>query len=234
MDAAVTYHRSDDTQSHEVRGGLLELPPGSYVFTGKAPGYTDKTERVQIAAGESRTVELALARVPAPVVKSGDMGDFEDPSAWKKEGELWTHRGGEFVPYQMGPKGTYTFTVELVHGGNLFKGGRVRWCVQYIDAKNYLLYELDRKNFWAEVMEKGKKLERLKSQHNLEKQKAFTIQIKITADHVVHRIKNATGQWIVLDSFAEPGRDFGAGKFGFLIQGNDEIGVSDFSFVPGK
>ena len=27
-----------------------------------------------------------------------------------------------------------------------------------------------------------------------------------------------SGQWVVLDSFAEPGRDFGSGKFGFLIQ----------------
>ena len=135
-DAAVTYHRADETQSHDVRGNLLELPAGSYVFTGKAPGYADKTERVQVAAGETRTVEIALAHVAPPPVKTGDMGDFDDPTAWKKEGELWTHRGGGFVPYQMGPKGTYTFTVELVHGGNLFKGGRVRWCVQYIDAKN--------------------------------------------------------------------------------------------------
>jgi len=233
-DAAVTYHRADETQTHEVRGNLLELPAGSYVFNGKAPGYAEKTERVQIAAGENRTVEITLAHVAPAPVKTGDISDFEDPDAWKKEGDLWTHRGGGFVPYKLGPKGTYTFTVELVHGGNVFKGGRIRWCVQYVDAKNYLLYELDHKTFWAEVMEKGKKLEREKTQHKLENQKAFTIQIEVTGEHVVHRIKNPSGQWVVLDTFAEPGRDFASGKVGFLIQGNDEIGVSDFTFTPAK
>jgi len=39
-------------------------------------------------------------------------------------------------------------------------------------------------------------------------------------------------QWKVLDTFVEQGRDFTQGKFGFLIQGNDEIAISDFKFLP--
>ena len=58
------------------------------------------------------------------------------------------------------------------------------------------------------------------------------MQIEITPEHIVHKIKNAEGGWLTLDSFAEPGRNFTAGKFGFLIQGSDEIGISDFSFTP--
>jgi len=231
-DASVTYRRADEAQPHELRSPQIELPAGTYVFTARAPGYTEKSERVQIAAGETKTVELALARIATPVVKPGTMADFEDPSAWRREGELWTHRGGGFIPYRLGPKGVYTFTVELVHGGNLFKGGRIRWAVQYVDSRNYLLYELDHKNFWAEVVQNGKKFEREKMQHDLEKQKAFTLQVEITPERCVHRIRNASGQWMVLDSFSEPGRDFTKGKFGFLIQGKDEIGVSDFSFTP--
>lgn len=233
-DVRVTFRRADETQPREATGNQVELPPGSYVFYGAAPGYTTRTERVLLGAGETRTVELALARAaaPAPAPKPGDITGFEDAGAWKKEGELWTHRGGGFIPYGMGPKGIYTFTVELIRGGNLFKGGRIRWAVQYVDAKNYLLYEMDRKNLWAEVVEKGKKLERAKTQHDLEKQKAFTIQVEVTPEHVVHRIKNAAGEWVTLDSFAEPGRDFTTGKFGFLVQGNDEIGITDFNFQP--
>jgi hypothetical protein len=233
-DTRVTYRKSDDPNPKEMSGPQIELAPGSYVFYGQAPGYTTRTERVLIGAGETRTIELALTRAaaPTPTLKPGDITGFEDAGAWKREGELWTHRGGGFIPYGMGPKGIYTFTVELIHGGNLFKGGRIRWAIQYLDSKNYLLYELDRKNFWAEVVEKGKKLERAKTQHDLEKQKAFTIQIELTADHVVHKIKNASGEWITLDAFSEPGRQFTSGKFGFLIQGNDEIVISDFSFQP--
>ena len=33
-------------------------------------------------------------------------------------------------------------------------------------------------------------------------------------------------------TWAEPGRNFSEGKFGFLIRGNDEIGISDFKFQP--
>ena len=233
-DMRVTYRRADDAQPKEMSGNQIELPPGSYVFYGTAPGFATRTERVLIGAGETRTVDLALSKSSpvAPTLKPGDISNFEEAGAWKKDGELWTHRGGVFIPYGMGPRGVYTFTVELLHGGNMFKGGRIRWAVQYVDAKNYQLFELDRKNFWAEVIEKGKKFERSKTQHDLDKQKAFTIQIELTPDHVVHKIKNPSGDWITLDSFAEPGRKFTEGKFGFLIQGNDEIGISDFSFQP--
>jgi hypothetical protein len=230
--AVVTYRRAEENEVRELRAPQVELPPGGYVFTARAPGYSDRTERVQVAAGESRNLELSLtARAPAAAPKLGSITDFDEPDAWKQEGELFVHKGGGFVPYKLGPRGVYTFTVELVKGGGLFRGGRIRWAVQYLDSKNYLLYELDRKTFWASVIEKGKKLERQKTSHQLENQKSFTIQVEITPEHVVHKLK--TGDtWLTLDSFAEPGRNFTAGKFGFYIQGADEIGITDFTFAP--
>lgn len=231
-DAAVTYHRAEETQTHEARSGSLELPPGSYVFSARAPGYTEQTQRVQVAAGETRAIEFTLARErpTIPAVKAGDVTGFEDAAAWKKEGDLWVHKGGGFVPYSLPAKGVFTFTVQLIKGG-IFRG-RIRWFVQYVDSKNYLLFEMDKKNFWAEVVENGKKLQREKTEHKQpENQKSYTIQIEVTPQRLVHKIRNGD-QWMVLDSFAEPGRNFTAGKFGFLIQGNDEIGISDFNFTP--
>jgi hypothetical protein len=236
--ANITYRRADETESHEANESQLDLPPGTYVFSASAPGYTDSTTRVQLAAGESRPIEITLVRervaapTPAPATPvAGGIADFEDPQAWRKEGELWVHKGGGFVPYKLPAKGVFTFTVELLKGGNVFRGGRIRWCVQYLDARNYLLFEMDRKNFWAEVVDKGKKSERQKTQHDLEKQKAVTIQIEVTADRLVQKAL-VGGDWTVLDTFSEAGRDFTQGKFGFLIQGNDEIGISDFKFTP--
>ena len=119
----------------------------------------------------------------------------------------------------------------MLKGGGLFRSGQIRWCLQYIDSKNYLLYEMDRKNFWAGVIENGKRLERTKAAHNLGNQKSFTIQVEVTADRAVQRVR--VGQdWKVLDTFAEPDRDFTRGKFGFLVQGNDEIAISGFTFLP--
>jgi hypothetical protein len=142
------------------------------------------------------------------------------------------HQGAAFIPYKMPPQGVFTFTVQLLKGGNLFRGGRIRWAVNRTDDKNYAFYEMDSKNFWAEVISKGKKLERTHVPlKDLEKQKQFTIQIDVAPEHIVHKMF-AGGDWITLDSWAEPGRTFTEGKFGFVVQGNDEIGISDFKFQP--
>jgi murein DD-endopeptidase MepM/ murein hydrolase activator NlpD len=232
--ATVTYRRGDETESHEARGNQIELPPGSYAFSASAPGFAESTTRVQLAAGENREVDFTLARerpaAPPPVVANG-MAAFEDAQSWKKDGDSWVHKGGGFVPYKLPPKGVFTFTVELLKGGGVFRAGQIRWCLQYLDSKNYLLSEMDRKNFWAGVIGKGQRFERVKAPHNLGNQKAFTIQIEVTPDRLVQKVR-VGNEWKVLDTFVEPGRDFTQGKFGFLIQGNDEIAISDFKFLP--
>jgi len=231
--ATITYRRGDETEPHEARGNQIELPPGNYTFSASAAGFTESTTRVQLAAGENREVEFTLAARPAPpppVVASG-MAEFEDAQSWKKDGDNWVHAGGGFVPYKLPPKGVFTFTVQLLKGGGVFRAGAIRWYLQYLDPKNYLLYEMDRKNFWAGVIEKGKRLERVKAPHNLGNQKAFTIQIEVTPDRLVQKVR-VGNDWKTLDTFVEPGRDFTQGKFGFLIQGNDEIAISDFKFLP--
>jgi hypothetical protein len=232
--ATITYRRGDEPESHPARGNQIELPPGSYAFSASAPGFTESTTRVQLAAGENREVDFTLAgerpAAPPPARASG-MAEFEDAQRWKKDGDSWVHKGGGFVPYKLPPKGVFTFTVQLLKGGGVFRTGQIRWCLQYLDSKNYLLSEMDRKNFWAGVIEKGKRAERVKAPHNLENQKAFTIQIEVTPDRLVQKVR-VGDEWKVLDTFVEPGRDFTQGKFGFLIQGNDEIAISDFKFLP--
>jgi hypothetical protein len=232
--ATITYRRGDETESHEAPGNQIELPAGSYAFSASAPGFAEVTTRVQLAAGEDREVDFTLARerpaAPPPVAASG-MAEFEGAQNWKKEGDNWVHKGGGFVPYKLPPKGVFTFTVQLLKGGGVFRAGQIRWCLQYLDSKNYLLYEMDRKNFWAGVIQKGQRLERVKAPHNLGNQKAFTIQIEVTPDRLVQKVRLGDA-WKVLDTFVEEGRDFTQGKFGFLIQGNDEIAISDFQFLP--
>lgn len=169
---------------------------------------------------------------PAPP-QAGTMADWVDPSAWKMEGGVWLHKGAGLVPYKLTPKGVFTFTVQLVKGGGFLRSGHIRWVVNYKDAKNYAVYEMDNKNFWARVVVNGSKpLERTHTQlKDLEKQKSFTIQIDVTPEHVVHKMFSG-GDWINLDSWAETGRNFSEGKFGFLLQGSEELSLSDFKFDP--
>jgi hypothetical protein len=234
-DAQVVYRRADETQGHELRGNQMDLPAGSYVFTARAAGYTDKTERLQVAAGETASLQLALAKVVVaapPPPKTFGMAEFEDANAWSKQGGLWVHKGEGVIPFKLPTNGTFTFTVRLLHGGSLFRGGRIRWTVQYMDAKNYNLFELDRKFLSSKVIEAGKTYDRGKFEHNLnDKDMSYTVQVDVSPGQLVHRVRNGDN-WLVLDTWKEPGRKFNEGKFAFLTQGSDQIGLSDFEFVP--
>jgi hypothetical protein len=225
--AVVTYRRADETEAHELSGAEIELAPGNYILTATAPGFQGATAPVDLAPGENRKLDVVLVRerpkAPAPVV--GGMDGFEDPQSWKRIGDAWIHKGGGFVGYAAAPNGTFTFTASLKG-----RGGQVRWCVQYLDSKNYLLYELNRKTFYAGVVEKGKRLERVKQPANLGNQESVDIQVEIYPDHAIQKVR-VGDDWKVVDTFAEPDRAFTKGKFGFLLPGSDEIAISDFKFV---
>jgi hypothetical protein len=165
--------------------------------------------------------------------RPGTMEDWDNPGLWRKEEDTYTHRGAAHITYKLPPLGTFTFTVQLQKGGSIFRAGRLRWATSYVDAKNYALYEIDNKNFWAYVIENGKRSERAKMSHGIDaKDKSFIVQVEIGADHVTHRIQRG-GQWIVLDTWSnEPGRNFAEGKFAFIVQGDDQIAISDFRFQP--
>ncbi len=232
--ATTTYKRDNDAQVHTLSGAQVDLAPGNYIFTSHAPGYVDRTEHVQLAAGGQVLIDLTLASAranTAPAPKAGGMADWEDPSGWTRDGDAWVHKGGNFVAYKLPAKGTFTFTVQLLKGGNLFRGGHIRWYADYVDPKNYGLFEIDKKTFWAKSVTNGKSKDREKTQHGVENQKTFTIQVDVEPEHVVTRLKNGD-TWITLDSWTEAGRNFSDGKFGFYIPGNDEIGITEFHFQP--
>ncbi|MEO8027527.1 MAG: hypothetical protein ABI823_13690, partial [Bryobacteraceae bacterium] len=208
----------------------------AYVFTAKSAGHGDKTISVQVAAGETRNLDLTQARLgakvePPPAPRAGGMGDWEE-GGWTKDGDVYSRKGGGFVLYKIAPaKGIFTFTVQLLKGGGVFRSGRIRWFVDYSDQKNYALFEMDKKYFYAKDVINGRTTERSKTPHDSEKQNEFTMQIEVAADRLVHKIR-VGDQWVVLDSWNQAGRNFADGKFGFLIQGSDEIAISNFRFVP--
>lgn len=232
------------------------VAPGDHALEIRRDGYVSHRLQRSFKAGDTVTVAgsdatLAANPPPPPAVakkvepppapkkeaappppKEGTMADWENPAAWTMDGGVWLHKGAGFVPYKLPAKGVFAFTVSLVKGGGFLHSSHIRWAVDYKDAKNYALYEMDNKNFWAKVVTNGKTFERTHTQlKDLEKQKSFTIQIDVTPEHVVHKMF-VDGDWISLDSWAETGRNFSEGKFGFLLNGNEEISLSDFKFTP--
>jgi hypothetical protein len=147
---------------------------------------------------------------------------------------VWRHKGGGFLTYKLPSRGVFTFAVYLVKGGSLFRGGRVRWVMDYVDAKNYVESELDDNNLTIRDVVNGKSTERVKVKHNVDsKNKAWAIQLEISQDSLIQWIQKDQ-KWVNLDTWTKPEHKFADGKFGFWVQGNDEIGVSDFKFTPAR
>jgi hypothetical protein len=192
---------------------------------------------VQIAAGQSATLELTLTREAraAPAVKAGGMEGWENPQNWTQQDEWYVRRGGNLALHKPTPQGgTFTFTVLLASGGGLFRGKRLEWVVDFRDQRNHLLFQLDKESLRRSQFINGRRTETRKP-HGLamKDQLAATVQIEVTATTVTHRIRKGE-EWVVLDTLSVPGQNFTVGQFGLIIQGRDEVRLTGFSFRPGK
>jgi hypothetical protein len=225
-EATVSYRRAEETQMHPVNGNALKLDPGNYVFTAKAPNHLDRTERVPVVAGETRNVELALARDHAatavkPLAAAGTL----DWSGWSNEGGAHVRKGGNHVPVRSGPlNGTITFTAQLRKGGGLFRGGKLRWYLD--DGGRISQFEIDKKHFYTKGLGDEGISERFV--HDEVDEKRYTVQIDVSPDRIIQKLK-VGDRWVVLGS--APGHAIANGKFGFVIPGGDEVAVSDFHYA---
>jgi serine/threonine protein kinase len=210
-----------------VTDAALNLPEGSYTLTAKAPNYADRTVTVQIMSGDNKTVDLALARNKAAIeAAKGGMPDWETPGSWSRDGNWFVHKGGGAVPFRVTPvNGSFVFTVALR------KGRRLQWFINRSDDKNYLLFQMDKKHFYRSQVVNGKQTEIGRNEHAISKHDYYTLEIDITPASVLHRIHDGQ-RWITLDEWKDAKRNFSAGKFGFLVPGNDQVAISNFIFTP--
>jgi hypothetical protein len=184
---------------------------------------------VQLAAGESKAIDLSLSRektsVQTGIPKHG-MAEWEDPAGWVRDGNWFVHKGGNFVLYRTTPAaGSFVFT------GWLKKGRRLQWVVNRTDEKNYALFQLDKKFFYRNQVVNGKQSELSKVPHGLNKQEYYTLEVEVSLTGVVHKLHDGE-KWITLDEWTGAGRNFSAGKFGFYIPGSDQVAISNFNFTP--
>jgi hypothetical protein len=235
------------------------VAPGDHVIGLRRDRFVPKQFSRTFAAGQTVTINgsdavLAAERAPAPPppppapapkpepvapkpppVRITSMEGFESQEGWMpQDNGVWRHKGGGFLTYKLPSRGVFTFAVYLVKGGSLFRGGRVRWVMDYVDAKNYVESELDDNNLTIRDVVNGKSTERVKVKHNVDsKNKAWAIQLEISQDSLIQWIQKDQ-KWVNLDTWTKPEHKFADGKFGFWVQGNDEIGVSDFKFTPAR
>jgi hypothetical protein len=199
-----------------VSSGIpLNLPAGTYTLTARTAERFTRWANIEVVAGQSKTLDLNLA--------PDGMTKWDDPSAWKREGDSFTRKGGDFVLYGAVPSsGTFVFSAMPA------KGRVLQWVLNYTDSKNYLLFQLDDNIFSRAVIRNGQKTDEVKVPDKGDKKGFRTLQIRVSPAEIVHQIKHGDS-WTTLDHWTQPGSNLGQGKFGFYLPGNDQVTLSSFA-----
>jgi tetratricopeptide (TPR) repeat protein len=196
-------------------GVPLNLAPGTYTLTARTAERFTRSSTLEVIAGQSRTLDLSLA-------PSG-MSKWDDPGAWKHEGDSFTRKGGDFVLYGVAPaSGTFVFSAMPT------KGHLLQWVFNYSDPKNYVLFQMDDKAFHRTVVRNGEKRDEIIVPDKGDQKSFRTLQIRVSPTEILHQIKQGNS-WTVLDRWTQPGANLSLGKFGFYIPGNDQVALSNFA-----
>jgi hypothetical protein len=199
-----------------IKSGVpLNLAPGTYTLTARTADRYTRSSTLEVIAGQSKILNLSLA--------PNGMSKWDDPGAWKQEGDSFTRKGGDFVLYGVAPAaGTFAFSVMLT------KGHLLQWVLNYTDAKNYVLFQLDDNNFYRTVIRNGEKTDEIKIPDRGDKKSFRELHIRVSPTELVNQIRHGNS-WTVLDRWAQPGANLILGKFGFYIPGNDQVALSHFA-----
>ena len=163
-DAQVSVNKAGEAPTKVSSGSALSLPAGSYTVTARTSDSFTRSSTVEVAAGQSRSLDLSLA-------PSG-MSLWEDPAGWKQEKGSFVRKGGDFVMYSLSPTtGTFVFSAMLT------KGHRLQWMLNCINANNYVLFQMDDNNFYRTVVQNGQKGDEVKIPHKVGKKSYRTLQI---------------------------------------------------------
>jgi len=234
---SVTVMHENQTVGHLTASGKLSLDDGSYTVIVRSPNGSESTQTVALAAGETKLLDLG--NLPGANKHIMERWSAE----WTKQDQWYQRRGGGFVLYKVPHlAGTIIFTVKLHRGHNPFSSRpRLKWVVNYLDDKNYLLFQIDSKYFYRTEVVDGNKQDYPKIAHNIPGDAQFAhLNIQVSSQGLLHRYSLQDNSWTTLydwDKSAatpslnpEKSRSFTDGEFGFYLPGNDDVELSNFSF----
>lgn len=231
--ARIMIKRSDEAQPRTVKETTLRLPEGTYTIAASAPNHADNVVTVQLLAGETKTIPLTLTpartaqTAPVRAAPVSSMNDWDEPGAWVQDGPWLARKGGNFVTFRIQPVlGVFEFKIARL------RGRRLEWFVNFRDQRNFSLFQMEKKTFYRKDVVNGKTIDLAKVvEPRVASESEYAFQVEITATSVIHRIQRG-GNWETLDTWNEPGRNFTAGRFGFRIDGGNQVGLANFVFRP--
>ncbi len=217
-DAKVAIARTGELPTMVSSGVPLNLAAGTYTLTARTAERFTRSSTFEIAPGQSKTFDLSLA--------PNGMSKWENAGAWKHEGDSFLRQGGDFVLYSVVPSsGSFAFSATLT------KGHLLQWVYNYVDSKNYVLFQIDDNNFYRSVIRNGQKTDEIIVPDKSDKKNSRTLHIRVSPTEIVHQVGHGDS-WRVLDRWTQPGANLSLGKFGFYLPGNDQVSLSGFAHYP--
>ncbi len=217
-DAKVAIAKTGELPAMVSNGVPLNLAAGTYTLTARTAERFTRSSTFELIPGQSKTFDLSLA--------PNGMSKWDDPNAWKHDGDSFLRQGGDFVLYGVAPaSGSFAFSATLT------KGHLLQWVFNYIDSKNYVLLQMDDNNFYRSVIRNGQKTDEIIVPDKSDKKNFRTLHIRVSPTEIVHQVGHGDS-WRVLDRWTQPGANLSLGKFGFYLPGNDQVSLSGFAHYP--
>jgi serine/threonine protein kinase/tetratricopeptide (TPR) repeat protein len=211
----------------------LSIPEGTYSVEATGPAGVPIVRTVSVTSGATQTVDLR------PLIVSGM--ELFDLSAWKRDENWFTRRGGGFALYNRTiADGRYTFTVRLDRNGNPFStSSRLKWVVGFVDNNTHVMLQLDKDAFYRlDVV--GGSSQQVRIPHRIPTNVPFVhLNLQISGARLIHQYSIDGSNWQELDSWTRTpsGPDGNRrtpldGRFGFFLLPDEEVFVSNFLNHP--
>jgi hypothetical protein len=194
QEAEVSLQQQGETP-RSISGKTLRTRQGAYTVRGTANGYSPFEGSVQVTAGQSVTVQIALKRrivePAAPKTAVRDVpGYFESSPQLKRSPDgTWTHEGFLWVK-----EVHFKHVFEFQKVDRLIGKEKLKWVVYTQQGtENYFEFEIDGSNFsWREV-KANKRGPWTKKAHKVSSGDVYRLQIEITPDRITQKIGQAEG-----------------------------------------
>jgi hypothetical protein len=150
----LTFTKDGDSTVRQVTGAEIRVEPGSYTFTGTAPGYQQGRTRVTIAAGGRQKVTVALAAEPKPTPRpAAPVSIWSDGATWKDAADGFQTQAsnvGVLFLRQPDPR------IVDFHA-KWSPRRKFVWYSHYESDKDYVRWVLDNRDLNVDVMVAGKR-----------------------------------------------------------------------------
>jgi eukaryotic-like serine/threonine-protein kinase len=232
---SVTIQQGDRIVHQSTGATRVSLDEGSYTITAHGANGRQTSTTLTLAAGETKSVNLKAS--------SYGMERFDHAETWVEQGGWYKHQGGGVLLYDSPPgSGKFVFSLRLRFSHGPFSRKRFRWVVAYHDSGNYVEIEIDKQFLYRSEMVNGNKHEFPKVPHKIpENSPAVTFAVDVAPNILVHEYSLQGDKWQGLDNWdrtnapsLEITRPFTDGRFGFIVAGDKDIEVSNFTFYPRR